>query len=131
VRHGESVMTLSLSPECGPTGEPLRLRFAEAWVADDLRTGTLEIDAYGAWDGDDGAVTRDQLHRFEQVDRGLIAYEDWCAERGMQPMRWRGEYRWGWDSGYVVAAPGNRESGPLAPLPVIPLSPLDVGSYAP
>ena len=85
----EKLMTLNLSRECGPTGEPLRMRFAEAWVADDLRNGTVEIDAYGAWDGDDGAVTPKQLDQFEKVDRGLIAYEGRCAERGMPPMRWR------------------------------------------
>lgn len=79
----------------GWPGVEVARRFAEVWVADDPAVGAALLDRFAAWDGDDSAIEDDEHARFIAADKRLMAYEDWCAEQGMTPVRWRGPYCWG------------------------------------
>lgn len=98
----------------GLPGGELGHRFAEVWVAGDLETGGALLDEYAAFDGDDSKVAPEAYARYVETDRRLWDYEAWCAERDMEPVRWRGRYGFNDSDVYVVAPQG----GPAHDWPV-------------
>jgi hypothetical protein len=64
-------------------------RWREWWAhpTHDMQLGAALLDVYEGWDGDDSAVTAEVHSRFVALDRRLMAYEDWCARRGVEPTR--------------------------------------------
>ena len=67
-------------------------RWAEWWAlpSHDMELGAALLAVFDAWDGDDSMVSHSVHEQFKELDRRLLAYEDWCAELGISPdRRWR------------------------------------------
>ena len=64
-------------------------RWAEWWAlpSHDVQLGAALLAVFDAWDGDDSMVTYSVHEQFKALDRRLMAYEDWCADLGIQPAR--------------------------------------------
>jgi hypothetical protein len=64
-------------------------RWAEWWAdpGGDIELGAALLDVFEAWDGDDSLVTESVHERFKALDRRLMAYEDWCAQEDLAPVR--------------------------------------------
>jgi hypothetical protein len=62
-------------------------RWAEWWAlpSHDVELGAALLAVFDAWDGDDSMVTWSVHEQFKALDRRLMAYEDWCADLGIQP----------------------------------------------
>ena len=64
-------------------------RWAEWWAlpSHDVELGAALLAVFDAWDGDDSMVTWSVHEQFKAVGHRLLAYEDWCADLGIQPAR--------------------------------------------
>jgi hypothetical protein len=80
------VMALAETIDVAGLGER---RWAEWWAdrSGDVVLGAALLAVFDAWDGDDSMVSHSVHEQFIALDRRLMAYEDWCADLGIEPAR--------------------------------------------